>query len=104
MNKLSDIQEAFHFVSGAPPGMHTAIICKDTGEIRYRSEEADLDEIGEEASSLNRRYPTTMSAFGRSSASGAPIVVSGNFWNPRVCSIDGMISRINAWNRPCGNG
>jgi hypothetical protein len=48
MNKLSDIQEAFHFVSGAPPGMHTAIICKDTGEIRYRSEEADLDEIGEE--------------------------------------------------------
>jgi hypothetical protein len=48
MNKLSDIQEAFHFVSGAPPGMHTAILCKDTGEIRHRSEGADLDEIGEE--------------------------------------------------------
>jgi len=48
MNKLSDILEAFHFVSGAPPGMLTAILCKDTGQIRYRSVEADLNEIDEE--------------------------------------------------------
>lgn len=48
MNKLSDIQDAFLFVNAAPPGMHTAILCRDTGEIRYRSEDADLDEIGEE--------------------------------------------------------
>jgi ribosomal protein S18 acetylase RimI-like enzyme len=48
MNKLSDILDAFLFVSGAPKGMHTAILCKGTGQIRYRSEESDLDEIGEE--------------------------------------------------------
>ena len=48
MNKLSDIQEAYLFVSAGPQGMHTAILCRDTGEIRYRSEDADLDEIGEE--------------------------------------------------------
>jgi hypothetical protein len=48
MFKLSDIQDAFLFVSGAPRGMHTAILCKHTGQIRYRSEGADLNEIGEE--------------------------------------------------------
>jgi hypothetical protein len=48
MVKFSDLQEAFFFVSGAPQGMHTAILCKDTGEIRYRSEGSDLDEIGED--------------------------------------------------------
>jgi ribosomal protein S18 acetylase RimI-like enzyme len=53
MNKLSDIQEAFLFVNAAPRGMHTAILCKDTGEIRYRSEDADLDQIGEEEMDWN---------------------------------------------------
>ena len=48
MNKLGEIQDAFLFVSAAPPGKHTAILCRDTGEIRYHSEEGDLDEIGEE--------------------------------------------------------
>jgi ribosomal protein S18 acetylase RimI-like enzyme len=48
MFRLSDIQDAFLFVSGAPRGMHTAILCKHTGQIRNRSEGADLDEIGEE--------------------------------------------------------
>ena len=48
MNKFSDIQEAFLFVSAGPQGMHTAILCRATGEIRYRSEDGDLDEIGEE--------------------------------------------------------
>jgi len=48
MFKFSDIEEAFFFVIGAPQGMHTAILCKDTGQIRYRSLAGDLDEIGEE--------------------------------------------------------
>ena len=48
MFKFSDIEEAFLFVSGAPQGMLTAILCKDTGQIRYRSLAGDLDEISEE--------------------------------------------------------
>ncbi len=48
MIKFSDIQDAFLFVSSAGYGMHTAILCKDTGQILYHSETGDLDEADED--------------------------------------------------------
>lgn len=48
MIKFSDIEDAFLFVSSAGYGMHSALLCKDTGRILYRSEMGDLDEIGNE--------------------------------------------------------
>jgi len=48
MMRFSDIQDAFFFVSSAGYGMHSAVLCKDTGQILYRSEMADIDEIGDE--------------------------------------------------------
>jgi hypothetical protein len=48
MVKFSDIQDAFFFVSSASYGMHSAILNKDTGQLYYRSEMGDLDEISEE--------------------------------------------------------
>ena len=47
MIKFSDIQDAFFFVSSASYGLHTAILAKDTGQMYWRSEEGDLDEIGD---------------------------------------------------------
>ena len=47
MIKFSDIQDAFFFVSSAGYGLHTAVISKATGQMYWRSEEGDLDEIGE---------------------------------------------------------
>jgi Uncharacterised protein family (UPF0158) len=48
MIKFSDIEDAFLFVNSAGYGMHSALLCKDTGRILYRSEMGDLDEIGNE--------------------------------------------------------
>ena len=48
MIKFSDIQDAYFFVSSAGYGMHTAILCKDTGQILYHSEMGDLDEFDED--------------------------------------------------------
>jgi len=48
MVKFSDIQDAFFFVSSESYGMHSAILDKSTGQLYYRSEMGDLDEIGEE--------------------------------------------------------
>lgn len=48
MFKFRDIEDAFFFVSLAAYGMHSAVLCKDTGRILYRSEMGDLDEIGNE--------------------------------------------------------
>ena len=45
MLKFSDVQDAFFFVSSAGHGMHSAVLRRDTGQIYYRSEEGDLDEI-----------------------------------------------------------
>ncbi len=45
MVKFSDIQDAFFFVSSAGYGLHTAILCRDTGKIYWHTEEGDLDEI-----------------------------------------------------------
>lgn len=48
MISFSDIQDAFLFVSSAPYGEHSAVLCKDTGRILYRSEMSGVDEIGED--------------------------------------------------------
>ena len=48
MIKFSDIEDAFLFVSSEMYGLHTAIVNKDTGQIFYRSEIGDIDEIDED--------------------------------------------------------
>ena len=48
MVKFSDIEEAFFFVSSDSYGMHTAILDKNSGQLYYRSEMGDLDEIDDE--------------------------------------------------------
>jgi hypothetical protein len=45
MIKFSDIEDEFFFVSSDSYGMHTALLNKDTGQLYYRSEMGDLDEI-----------------------------------------------------------
>jgi hypothetical protein len=47
MIRFSDVQDAFLFVSLAPHGMQSAFLRKDTGQILYRSEMGDIDEIGD---------------------------------------------------------
>ena len=48
MIKFGDIQDAFLFVNSAAYGMNSALLRKDTGQILYRSEMGDIDEIGDE--------------------------------------------------------
>ena len=48
MATFSEIYDAFLFVSSEEYGMHSAILCKDTGRIYYRSELGGIDEIDEE--------------------------------------------------------
>lgn len=43
------IEEAFHFVSAAPPYEHTAVVHRVTGETFYASDMAGYDEIPEDA-------------------------------------------------------
>jgi len=51
---FNEISEAFFFVSSESYGMHSAILCKDTGKIYYQSEMSDLDEtVGEELDMTN---------------------------------------------------
>ena len=47
MISFSEIQDAFIFVSSAGYGMNSALLCKDTGQIFYRSEMGGIDEIGD---------------------------------------------------------
>ena len=46
--KFTDIDLAFEFVSSAPMTENIAVICKETGEILYKSDYGDEDEIPEE--------------------------------------------------------
>jgi len=48
MIKFSDIEDAFLFVGSDRYGMHTALLNKDTGQLYYRSEMGDLDEIDDD--------------------------------------------------------
>ena len=43
-----DIENAFMFVGSAAYGVHSAVLCKDTGKILYRSDISDIDEITDE--------------------------------------------------------
>ena len=54
--KFDDIVMAFEFVSSGPPFEHTALISKETGEIYYRSEFGDLDELPDEADEEPGKY------------------------------------------------
>lgn len=47
--KLSDIEDAYLFVSMGPEFSNQAILCKETGEIYYASEYGDENEIPEDA-------------------------------------------------------
>ena len=44
---FSDVENAFMYVASAGYGMNSALLCKDTGEIYYRSEMSDIDETEE---------------------------------------------------------
>ncbi len=46
--KFTDIDLAFEFVSSAPMTENIAVICKETGEILYKSDYSGEDEIPEE--------------------------------------------------------
>ena len=48
MVSLSEIIDAYYFVNVSSYGSNRAILCKDTGQIFYVSEEAGIDEIGEQ--------------------------------------------------------
>ncbi len=48
MLRFNDIEEAFFFVSSAGYGMHSAVLSKVTGQIYYRSEMGDLDQISDD--------------------------------------------------------
>jgi hypothetical protein len=48
MLKFEDIENAFFFVGSSSYGMNSAVLCKSTGQINYRSEMTGLDEISEE--------------------------------------------------------
>ena len=43
--KFSDIEMGFEFVSFGAETTHTAILCKDTGEIYYSSDDGEMDEV-----------------------------------------------------------
>jgi len=45
----SDVEDAFLFVSGGYLAGHTALVCRSTGQVCFASEDAELDEIPEEA-------------------------------------------------------
>ena len=45
---FSEIEMAFMYVGSAMYGMNSAVVCKDTGKILYRSDMAGIDEIEDE--------------------------------------------------------
>ena len=45
---FSDIENAFMYVASAMYGMNSAVLCKDTGKVLYRSDMAGIDEIEDE--------------------------------------------------------
>jgi hypothetical protein len=45
---FSEIEDALLFVSSAPYGQNSAVINRETGQILYRSEMADIDEFPDE--------------------------------------------------------
>lgn len=54
MVNFSDIDLAFHFVSGAEFGINSAFLCRDTGQIYFESGFGDSDELPEDIEDSNR--------------------------------------------------
>lgn len=48
MVKFTAIEDAFFFVSSTGFGMHSAVLNKESGQIYYRSEMGELDEMSDE--------------------------------------------------------
>lgn len=48
MATFEEIQDAFFFVSSDEYGMNRALLCLDNGEIYFRSEYGDIDELDED--------------------------------------------------------
>ncbi len=48
MIAFDDLMDAFFFVSSERYGVHTAIFCKETGQIYYRGEPGGIDETGDD--------------------------------------------------------
>jgi hypothetical protein len=48
MVTFGELEDAFYFVSSSSPGMHSAYLNRDTGEIIYHSEMTDEGEIDDE--------------------------------------------------------
>jgi len=48
MIKFNDLLDAMYFVSSSSPGMNSAFLNLDTGEIFYRSEMGGIDEVADE--------------------------------------------------------
>jgi hypothetical protein len=46
--KFKDFEMAYHFVSSAPYGEHSAVLRKDSGKILYHSEMGDINQISDE--------------------------------------------------------
>ena len=45
---FSETENAFMYVASVMCGMNSAVVCKDTGKILYRSDMAGIDEIEDE--------------------------------------------------------
>lgn len=54
--KFEDIEMAFDFVSSGSPFEHSALICKETGEIYYISEKGDSDELPDNVEEEPEKY------------------------------------------------
>ena len=127
MAKLSDIHDAFLFVSSGAYFDNVAVLCEDTGEILYRSNLGDIDEIEDKELDLDvcieiptrtisiwgknssltssrRTYPTVTIESGKFFEGGEPTEGSRIFWNVGDFCRDGMTSRRNARKRRSGTG
>lgn len=45
---FSDVETAFYFAGSESYGMHTAVLCRDTGKVLFRSDMGGIDEIDKE--------------------------------------------------------
>ena len=127
MIDFNDLMTAFLFVSSERYGMHTAIFCKETGRIYYRSELGGIDEIGDEDLDeytcieiphkndldlgqklvfefVETNLTMTMTASGKCLKVAAAIGGSRFFWSQRGCWRPGMNSRTSVRKGLCGSG
>jgi len=53
---FSEIENAFMYVGSAMYGMNSAVVCKDTGKILYRSDMAGIDEIEDDYERVRKMF------------------------------------------------